>query len=154
MGTRSRIAIRNADNTYLSVYCHWDGYPSHHGPILQEHYNSEDKVRALLAGGDFSSLESNFDLIKFYTTTRPHEDPSPAAVSADLDALCVLTQETGGEWLYVFTPAGWQCAPGGFSAFGMPSTKKPEGLESVDYWLQREAHDSRCATLHLTHHKP
>ena len=96
MGTRSRIAIRNADNTYLSVYCHWDGYPSHHGPILQEHYNSEDKVRALLAGGDFSSLESNFDLIKFYTTTRPHEDPSPAVVSADLDALCVLTQETGG----------------------------------------------------------
>ena len=55
MGTRSRIAIRNADNTYLSVYCHWDGYPSHHAPILQQHYDTEDKVRALLAGGDFSS---------------------------------------------------------------------------------------------------
>lgn len=121
MGTRSRIAIRNADNTYLSVYCHWDGYPSHHGPILQEAHNTEEKVRALLAGGDFSSLERDLARIEFYSKRR-NEDASPAQTSADLDALCTLTQETGGEWLYVFTPAGWQCAPGGISAFGMPSS--------------------------------
>lgn len=141
MGTRSRIAIRNANNTYLSVYCHWDGYPSHHAPILQQHYDTEEKVRALLAGGDFSSLKKELGKIEFYTM-RANEDPRPAVISADLDALSTLTQETGGEWLYVFTPAGWQCAPGGFSAFGMPSSSKPEGLESVDYWVQREAHDN------------
>lgn len=141
MGTRSRIAVRNADDTYLSVYCHWGGHPSHHGPILQQCYSTEEKVRALLAGGDFSSLQRNLADIEFYSKRRG-EEPSPAAVSADLDELCTLTQETGGEWLYVFTPAGWQCAPGGFSAFGMPSTQKPEGLESLDYWIQREAHDN------------
>lgn len=141
MGTRSRIAIRNADNTYLSVYCHWDGYPSHVGAMLQKHYETEDKIRALLAGGDFSSLKNSVADIEYFSKRR-NEDLSPAQTSPDLDALCGLTQDTGGEWLYVFTPAGWQCAPGGFSAFGMPSTKKPEGLESVDYWLQREAHDN------------
>jgi len=141
MGTRSRIAIRCADNTYLSVYCHWDGYPSHHGPILQQHYNTEQKVCALLAGGDFSSLKGNVADIEFYNK-QPGEPLSLAAISPDLDALCELTQDTGGEWLYVFTPAGWQCAPSGFSVFGMPGSQKPEGLESVDYWLQREAHDN------------
>ncbi len=137
MGTRSRIAIRNADNTSLSVYCHWDGYPSGVGAKLQKHYETEDKVRALLAGGDFSSLKPDLADIEFYSKRR-NEDPSPAQVSADLDALSALTQETGGEWLYVFTPAGWQCAPGGVSAFGMPASAKPKGLESVDYWLQRD----------------
>lgn len=139
MGTRSRIAIRNADNTYTSVYCHWDGYPSHHGPILQQDYGTEDKVRALLAGGDFSSLEADQKQISYYAQRGKDV---PALQSPDLDALCELTQDTGGEWLYIFTPAGWQCAKGGMSAFGMPASDKPSGLESIDYWLQREAHDN------------
>lgn len=141
MGTRSRIAIRCTDDTYLSVYCHWDGYPSHVGVTLQKYYDTEQKVCTLLAGGDFSSLTANVADIDYFSN-RPGEKLSLAAISPDLDALCELTQNTGGEWLYVFTPAGWQCAPGGFSAFGMPSTEKPESLESVDYWLQREAHDN------------
>ena len=27
MATRSRIGIQLADQSILSVYCHWDGYP-------------------------------------------------------------------------------------------------------------------------------
>jgi hypothetical protein len=38
-----------------SVYCHWDGYLSHNGAILQEHYDSA-KANNLVALGDMSSL--------------------------------------------------------------------------------------------------
>ena len=54
MGTRSRIGVMHGD-TVKSVYCHWDGYLSHNGAILQEHYGSA-KANNLVALGDLSSL--------------------------------------------------------------------------------------------------
>lgn len=56
MSTRSRIGILESDGSVTSIYCHWDGYVSHHGPILRDHYATEAKVRALLALGDISIL--------------------------------------------------------------------------------------------------
>jgi len=56
MATRSTIAIQNQDGTVTAIYCHWDGYPSHNGRILQENYTTEAQVRELLALGDLSSL--------------------------------------------------------------------------------------------------
>ncbi len=57
MGTRSTISIENEDGTCTSIYCHWDGYVSHHGPILLGTYDTAEKVRALIAPGDMSSLD-------------------------------------------------------------------------------------------------
>ena len=54
MGTRSRIGVMHGDKV-KSVYCHWDGYLSHNGAILQEHYDSA-KANQLVAMGDMSSL--------------------------------------------------------------------------------------------------
>lgn len=54
MATRSRIGIELADGSILSAYHHWDGYPEWLGRILQTHYNSKDKVAALIDGGDMS----------------------------------------------------------------------------------------------------
>lgn len=56
MGTRSTIAIQNEDGTVTGIYCHWDGYLSHNGRILQENYTTEAAVRELIALGDLSSL--------------------------------------------------------------------------------------------------
>jgi hypothetical protein len=56
MGTRSGIGIKNADGTVTAIYCHWDGYPSYNGRILNDHYTDEAKVRELIALGDISSL--------------------------------------------------------------------------------------------------
>lgn len=152
MGTRSRIAVRNADNTYTSIYCHWDGYPAHVGAILQKHYGP-GKAGLLMKLGDLSSLAEDIgqthdfhdntrrDWCTFYGRDRGEE--APAQQSPDLDALLQLTQDCGGEWLYVWTGHGWQCAKGGSSAFGMPATEKPGGLESIDYWLQKAERDSR-----------
>jgi hypothetical protein len=41
-----------------SIYCHWDGYLSHNGKILQEHYDSA-KANHLVAMGDMSSLRKD-----------------------------------------------------------------------------------------------
>ena len=59
MGTRSRIGIELSDNSIMSVYCHWDGYPSCNGRILREHYTTVEKVRELIDGGNISALHTN-----------------------------------------------------------------------------------------------
>ena len=54
MGTRSRIGIQLKDDSILSVYHHWDGYPEWLGRILKTHYNSRDLASELIDGGDMS----------------------------------------------------------------------------------------------------
>lgn len=148
MATRSRIAIRNADGTYTSIYCLWDGYPSHNGQILHDHYNTEAEVRALMALGNLFSLDVKIGEKHDFEARNPscctaygRDRGAPgqeAENSADLDELKKLTQECGGEWLYVFTGHTWLCAKGGVSYFGSPASKAPEGLESISCWLNKE----------------
>lgn len=59
MGTRSTIAFLANDGQVTSIYCHWDGYISHNGAILYEHYQNADKVRELVSHGALSSLAEN-----------------------------------------------------------------------------------------------
>lgn len=58
MSTRSDIIVHCNDGHFRRVYCHWDGYPSHNGKILQESYNDRGKASHLVALGDISSLGS------------------------------------------------------------------------------------------------
>ena len=58
MGTRSYIGMVENDGKIRAVYCHWDGYPSHNGKILLNHYD-ENKTKELLDLGDLSSLGPN-----------------------------------------------------------------------------------------------
>jgi hypothetical protein len=60
MGTRSTIALEFADGTVEQVYCHWDGYLSNNGKILQAHYMDPFEVKALVSLGGFSSLQLTF----------------------------------------------------------------------------------------------
>ena len=56
MGTRSAIGMVLPDKTIRSIYCHWDGYPSHQAPILVDHYKTPEKIEALLNLGSLSIL--------------------------------------------------------------------------------------------------
>jgi hypothetical protein len=58
MSTRSRIAIEKQDGTVESIYCHFDGYISHNGEILQNYYSTREKMEKLIELGDISSLEN------------------------------------------------------------------------------------------------
>lgn len=73
MATRS--SIHSFDGTTLkSIYCHWDGYPSHHAPILLEHINTPEKVAELLSYGNVSVLCENITTDKPHTFDKPQED--------------------------------------------------------------------------------
>ena len=57
MGTRSTIALLRNDGTVAQIYCHWDGYLEHNGQILNDYYNTYEKVEELIALGNLSMLE-------------------------------------------------------------------------------------------------
>jgi hypothetical protein len=57
MATRSTIALEFADGTVQQVYCHWDGYLSNNGVLLQNNYSDPFKLRELIDLGDVSSLK-------------------------------------------------------------------------------------------------
>ena len=59
MGTRSRIGIQLQDNSVLSVYCHYDGYPEFNGRVLRDNYDTVEKVKELIDGGDMSCTWTN-----------------------------------------------------------------------------------------------
>ena len=73
MGTRSRIGIElKDDSSILSVYCHYDGYPSFNGKVLREFYDTKEKVNQLINGGDISSLHTN---VGWNNETLPETGP-------------------------------------------------------------------------------
>jgi hypothetical protein len=72
MATRSRIGIENEDGSVSSVYCHWDGYPSHNGDLLVKHYSDRENVEALISLGSISSLRKNL-----VNTSGTHSFESP-----------------------------------------------------------------------------
>ena len=57
MSTRCRIAVKD-DDTFRSIYCHYDGYPKYVGNILLNHYNSGELANKLIDLGDISCLLS------------------------------------------------------------------------------------------------
>lgn len=61
MATRSRIALELSDGSIKSVYCHWDGYPKNNGRILQENYQSLEKVEKLIGLGTLSYLAEELE---------------------------------------------------------------------------------------------
>lgn len=71
MATRSTIAVQHADGTVSQVYCHWDGYLSHNGKLLFEHYSTLDKAEALVALGNISSLRASIG------EQHPFDNPYP-----------------------------------------------------------------------------
>lgn len=56
MATRSTIALLRDNGEVVKVYCHWDGYLEHNGELLVTQYDTPEKIEALLAHGDISSL--------------------------------------------------------------------------------------------------
>lgn len=58
MATRSAIGFHDGEHTIHAVYCHWDGYPTYVGAVLEHFYTDLDKIKLLIAGGDISSLGS------------------------------------------------------------------------------------------------
>lgn len=61
MATRSIIAIKLDNDLYKTIYCHHDGYLTHNGALLLDHYNTREKIEELLRFGDLSILAKNIN---------------------------------------------------------------------------------------------
>ena len=113
MSTRSRIGIQLADESILSVYHHWDGYPEWLGRILKTHYNTREKVAELIDGGDMSSCWTED---RWNSETKAQEY-GPQYYSQRGDDCPPRHDETlmeylsdGEEYAYLFTRnAEWVC---------------------------------------------
>jgi hypothetical protein len=104
MGTRSRVGIMHGD-VLKSVYCHYDGYLSCTGQILQEHYDSV-KTNALVRRGDNSGIHEELEAMNFY---NEHDEDTELAwqVAHSLEELIEQTHACSGEYYYVMKDGVW-----------------------------------------------
>jgi len=104
MATRSRIALQLTDDSFLSVYHHWDGYPEWLGVTLNKKFNTRDKVAELLDGGDMSSCDSDsdWDLKKCESHVQYYNDRGEKT-EPRLDLSFEDYVERNEEYAYVYT---------------------------------------------------
>ena len=115
MATRSRIGIQLVDDSILSVYHHWDGYPQWLGVTLNEKFNTKDKVADLIDGGDLSCCDSDTDWDRnelsqsrplYYNERGENREPR---LDLNFDDYA-SNSNSGEEFVYVFTrDSKWEC---------------------------------------------
>jgi hypothetical protein len=118
MATRSFIGIRNTDDSVDYIYCHYDGYPSHNGVILTEHYKTIDKVKALLALGDLSILGEEIGEKQDFNDRSTHNEKWCLAYGRDRgepntgaknDKYGEIINDKGVDYAYIFDGDYWEC---------------------------------------------
>ena len=122
MSTRSDIIVKRTDGTYARIYCHFDGYPSHNGRILLDHYNSQKRAESLVKLGDLSILAPkntkpkghSFDTkvdgyCVYYGRDRGEKDVA-AVIGATL-ADVWPDADTWTEYAYLWDGAEWLVCP-------------------------------------------
>ena len=113
MATRGRIGIQLQDDSILSVYHHWDAYPSWLGRILETHYNTKEKVSELIDGGDMSTCWAD----ELWGKKLPEGKYAPEYYSLRgedcpprLDKNLAEYISDGEEYAYIFNREGvWIC---------------------------------------------
>jgi len=120
MSTKSTITISSNkeynDFGYKTIYCHFDGYPSGVGAMLLKHYDTPEKVEALIALGSLSCLREriaptadenhSFKEPVNDVTVAYHRDRCESMVISHYDTLSDLTQDLE-EYNYLFEDGRW-----------------------------------------------
>ena len=111
MSTRSRIGIQLADESILSIYSHFDGYPEFNGVKLVENFNTREKVKELIDLGDISCLWTNAG---WSNETLPVTGPLYYSSRGDvteprLDETLDEYLSNGEEYAYLFANGEWVC---------------------------------------------
>ena len=121
MATRSVIAKLD-EKGVEAIYCHYDGYLSNNGKILDQHYADEDKVNELLAHGDVSTLDENigekinFGDIKlraknkqcmFYARDRGEKYKEATQLKDESALLEFAFEKCDAEVVYMFAFGSW-----------------------------------------------
>lgn len=130
MGTRSYIAQQTATGI-IAVYCHWDGYPSHNGRILRDHYSNTEKLAQLIAHGDMSILgpeigsQHEFRACPDGECTFFHRDRGDKwehvkpQTCMTIRTLLKRAERCGAEYVYLHDGETWHYAVRGLQCFGL-----------------------------------
>jgi len=102
MATRSRIGIQLADESILSVYHHWDGYPEWLGRILKTHYNGKSLAAELIDGGDMSTCWAENKEPEYYSARGEN---CPPRLDNNLEEFFSDNEE----YSYIFRNGEWVC---------------------------------------------
>ena len=112
MGTRSRIGIELQDESIVSVYCQYDGYPAFNGKVLRDNYDTVEKVKELIDGGNMCCTWTNAgwgnetlpESGALYYTSRGEkiEDNAPR-LDKDMEEFF----SDGEEYSYIFRNGNW-----------------------------------------------
>ena len=119
MATRSRIAIKLEDKI-LSIYCHYDGYPTGVGETLKKHYLDPAKIQSLMELGDLSVLRpeigekqdfNDYDSQNKEWCFAYGRDRGENGIEAEefesIDSLVAYAKESDQEYLYLYDN-GWK----------------------------------------------
>lgn len=106
MATRSRIGIQVNDSV-VSVYHHWDGYPEGLGKYLTEKYISKDQVTDLIDGGDMSTCMTDSGVPEYFSA-RGESNVEPQ-LHDNFQDFVTASNECWGEYSYLFTEGVWKC---------------------------------------------
>lgn len=112
MSSNAIVATINPDQTYTSIYCHYDGDPEGVGKSLHAHYNTYEKISNLISYGDASSIEDLIEESTFYFRDEKEdwEIVKPTNFK-ELDHL--LAHKKSWMFLYLFDGKEWWYATPG-----------------------------------------
>lgn len=153
MSTRSYICKENEDGTYTGIYCHSDGYLTHNGAMLIDHFNSRERVEKLISLGDMSILAPKIepdpsaphgfdfdvrqdDVCVFYGRDRGETGTESKKVKLeDLDG-----PDSWIEFIYIFGKDNvWRYFEGGELNKGLKSVQEGLDKEYEEYGFPRPA---------------
>lgn len=100
MSTRAAIGMLVNDEIH-TIYCHYDGYPSHVGKILQSFWNDEDRAKTLVYGPQIRNFDHDGVCVRFGDgSVDDHE-----CTSTPCEAI------VGYDYLYLFDIPNkqWKC---------------------------------------------
>jgi len=106
MSTRSLIGKKVGGNVRY-IYCHFDGYPTGVGETLKNHYNTDEKVDALLNMGDASSLGETLESSVFYMRDRGETGVEARSIYAP--SFNGAGKKSGADYVYLWTNGEWKC---------------------------------------------
>lgn len=105
MGTRSNIQVEISDGKSLAIYAHWDGYPSHMGQHLLDHYNTQELAEDIVRHGDMSSIGQTIKDCVFYK--RDRDEDGEHIEPHEIDTFTISSKKQGQEWQYQFVNGKW-----------------------------------------------
>ena len=110
MATRSRIGLLLGDESVISVYHHWDGYPEWLGVHLKKNYTTKAEIANLIDVGEISCIDSDTDWnlekcephVQYYNDRGENTEPRFDQTVEDYLA-------NGEEYAYLFENGEWKC---------------------------------------------